>query len=291
MRPKEQQARLPDGRTLRCVVSGSGGPLVVFEAGIGTGASMWATVQELVAKRAHTVAYDRAGYGRSSDDHLRRPFDRLTADLAAMLEALDLKTPAVLVGSSLGTLILHSFAKAYPERVAGMIFVDPAVGDILKRRQLTVIRTIYTVLTALSYLGLHRPLWSAMMRPVTSKMPPVDQAQLIQDLCDKHTVRTAAREAYAVTDVPTLTEILAGLPKVPVVVMLGEQADRGEAKGRAAMANIFRSAMQSYPGGQFVTANRSGHFIPWQEPELVAETILRMLDTVRPGEVSPEADR
>jgi pimeloyl-ACP methyl ester carboxylesterase len=57
------------------------------------------------------------------------------------------------------------------------------------------------------------------------------------------------------------------------------------------MANIFRSAMQSYPGGQFVTANRSGHFIPWQEPELVAETILRMLDTVRPGEVSPEADR
>ena len=81
-----------------------------------------------------------------------------------MLEALELKTPAVLVGSSLGTLILHSFAKAYPERVAGMIFVDPAVGDILQRRQLAVIRTIYTVLTALSYVGLHRPLWSALMQ-------------------------------------------------------------------------------------------------------------------------------
>jgi hypothetical protein len=66
-----------------------------------------------------------------------------------------------------------------------MIFVDPAVGDILQRRQLAVIRTIYTVLTALSYVGIHRPLWSAVMRPVTSKMPPVDQARLIQDLCDK----------------------------------------------------------------------------------------------------------
>jgi pimeloyl-ACP methyl ester carboxylesterase len=265
--------------------------LVVFEAGIGTGASMWAIVQELVAMQAHTVAYDRAGYGASSDDRLPRPFDRLAADLAAMLEALELKTPAVLVGSSLGTLILHSFAKAYPERVAGMIFVDPAVGDILQRRQLAVIRTIYTVLTALSYVGLHRPLWSALMRPVTSKMPPVDQARLIQDLCDKRTVRTAAREAFAITGVPTLTEMLAGLPEVPVVVMLGEQADRGEAKGRAAMANIFRSAMQTYPGGQFVPASRSSHFIPWQEPGLVAETILRMVDTVRPGEVSPEADR
>lgn len=88
------------------------------------------------------------------------------------------------------------------------------------------------------------------MRPVTSKMPPVDRARLIQDLCEKRTVRTAAREAFAITGVPTLTEMLAGLPEVPVVVMLGEQADRGEAKGRAAMANISRSAMQTYPGGQ-----------------------------------------
>ena len=79
MRLREQQAHLPDGRTLRCVVSGSG-PLVVFEAGIGTGASMWAIVQELVAMQAHTVAYDRAGYGASSDDRLPRPFDRLAAD-------------------------------------------------------------------------------------------------------------------------------------------------------------------------------------------------------------------
>jgi pimeloyl-ACP methyl ester carboxylesterase len=255
--------------------------LVVFEAGIGTGASMWAIVQELVATQAHTVAYDRAGYGASSDDRLPRPFDRLAADLAAMLEALELKTPAVLVGSSFGAPILHLFANSCPERVAGMILVDPAVGDILQRRQLGVIRMIFTVLAALSYVGLHRPLRRAMMRPVTSKMPPVEQARLMRDLCAKETVRTAAREAYAITGVATLTELLAGLPEVPVVAMLGEQADRGEAKGRAAMADLFRRAMQTYPGGQFVPASHSGHFIPWQEPGLVAETILRMVNTVR----------
>jgi pimeloyl-ACP methyl ester carboxylesterase len=277
----EQQARLPDGRILRCVVSGSGGPLVVFEAGIGAGASMWAMVQELVAKQTHTLAYDRAGYGASSDDRLPRSVDRLAADLGAMLETLELKTPAVLVGSSLGALILHRFANAYPERVAGMILIDPAVGDILQRRQLAVIRTIYTVLAALSYVGLQRPLWSAVMRPTTSKMPPVEQARLMHDLCAKHTVRTAAREAYGITGVPTLTELLAGLPEVPVVAMLGEQADRGEAKERAAMADLFRNVMQTYPGGQFVPASHSGHFTPWQQPGLVAETILRMVDTVR----------
>lgn len=40
----EKRVPLPDGRSMRIVVAGSGNPLVVFEAGIGIPASMWGTV-------------------------------------------------------------------------------------------------------------------------------------------------------------------------------------------------------------------------------------------------------
>src|SRR5215218_3459737 len=45
---QSQQVQLPDGRTMRTVVAGSGDPLVVFEGGIVVCASMWTTVQRLV---------------------------------------------------------------------------------------------------------------------------------------------------------------------------------------------------------------------------------------------------
>jgi pimeloyl-ACP methyl ester carboxylesterase len=277
----EQQLRLPDGRTLRCVVAGSSDPLVVFEAGIGTAASMWVTVQRRVAEQTRTLAYDRAGYGGSSDDSRPRSLDRLAADLAAMMDEVEPTTAAVLVGASFGAPILHLFAQAHPERIAGLVLVDAAVGDVFQQRQIRVVRMMFTVLAALSHVGLHTPLRRAMTRAVTTGMPAPDRALLLRDQCAKRTVRVGAREAREIVQVPTLSQILAGLPQVPVVAVVGERADRGEAQGRAAMVDLFRREMQARPGGRFIPASRSGHFIPWQEPGLVAEAILQTVQTIR----------
>jgi pimeloyl-ACP methyl ester carboxylesterase len=275
---QEQRLRLPDGRMLRYVIAGSGDPLVVFEAGIGAGASMWVTVQRLVAAQTRTLAYDRAGYGGSDDDSHHRSLERMAADLATMLDAVEPNTPAVLVGSSLGAPILHPFAQEHPQRVAGLVLVDAAVGDILQQRQIRMIRTMLGVLAALSRVGLHVPLRRAMMRPVTAGMPAADRAVLMRHLCARRTVRMAAREAReSLSQLPTLRQILAALPQTPVVAVVGQRADRGEARARAAVVDLFRREMQARPDGRFVAASRSGHFIPWQEPGLVAEAILQML--------------
>jgi hypothetical protein len=45
----EDRIQLLDDRLVRTVVAGLGEPLVVFKAGIGVGASVWVTVQPLVA--------------------------------------------------------------------------------------------------------------------------------------------------------------------------------------------------------------------------------------------------
>jgi hypothetical protein len=83
------------------------------------------------------------------------------------------------------------------------------------------------------------------------------------------------------TQPPSLQRLLTDMPEVPVVALVGEQAGRGERRGRAAMLNLFRNEMRAHPRGRFVTAADSGHHIPWQEPGLVAEETIRMVRTVR----------
>ena len=273
---------------MRTVVAGSGDPLVVFEGGIAVCASMWMTVQRLVAEETRTFAYDRSGCGGSADDPKGRSLQHMADDLAAVLDAADQDAPAVLVGASLGALILHLFARAHPGRVAGVVLVDAAVGDILRAPQIRVIKTMFTVYSALSRVGLHRPLRRARLRPVTAALPVADQAQLMRDFCAKRTVQMGAQEARELTELPSLRQLLVGLPDVPVVALVGAQAGRGETKGRAAMLNLFRSEMQSHPGGRFVTAAASGHYISWQEPGLVAEEIIRLVRTVRQSSASQD---
>jgi pimeloyl-ACP methyl ester carboxylesterase len=191
---RSQQVGLPDGRTMRTVVAGSGDRLVVFEGGIAVCASMWMTVQRSVAEETRTFAYDRAGCGGSDDDPRPRSLQRMADDLAAVLAAAGLGGPAVLVGASLGAPILQLFARAHPRRVAGVVLVDAAVGEVLRVPQIRVIKTMFAVYSALSYVGLHTPLRRTRMRPVTAALPAADQALLMRDLCARRTVQMGARE-------------------------------------------------------------------------------------------------
>jgi non-heme chloroperoxidase len=79
------------------------GPPVVFVASWSLPSDSWA-YQMLALSEAgcRCVAYDRRGHGRSDDPGRGYDFDTLADDLAAVMEALDLKD-ATLVGYSMGT--------------------------------------------------------------------------------------------------------------------------------------------------------------------------------------------
>jgi pimeloyl-ACP methyl ester carboxylesterase len=71
------------------------------------------------------VAYNRAGYGASEPGPLPRDSGREAAELKALLEALSVRPPYVLVGHSLGGLNAQVFAAQYPEDVGGLVLLDP----------------------------------------------------------------------------------------------------------------------------------------------------------------------
>jgi pimeloyl-ACP methyl ester carboxylesterase len=126
-------AKAPDGRRIRYYCLGKGSPTVVTEAGLGSGAWSWRTIQTEMAKTTRVCSYDRAGYGLSDEAKDSRDLDAIAADLGVVVQAAGAGRPVVLVAHSLGGPIVRQYAYHHPEKVAGLVLVDPSADHQTER--------------------------------------------------------------------------------------------------------------------------------------------------------------
>src|SRR5437867_3288856 len=117
-----------ESRRLHIVCQGTGSPTVVLESGAGEGWYTWALVQPVLARSYRTCSYDRAGIG-FSDSRSGRSVSALNDDLHELLRHGGERPPFVLVGHSLGGLLVRRFAARYPGEVAGIVLVDSVHED------------------------------------------------------------------------------------------------------------------------------------------------------------------
>jgi pimeloyl-ACP methyl ester carboxylesterase len=123
------------GRGLRVVAAGPAGgrPTILLEHGAFGCAADWAEVQiRLSAKGLRSIAYDRAGLGHSDPGPTPRDGRAIVSDLAALTRELDERGPFVLVGHSMGGLMVRLFALTHPDKVLGVVLVDAVTPDIMK---------------------------------------------------------------------------------------------------------------------------------------------------------------
>jgi pimeloyl-ACP methyl ester carboxylesterase len=105
---------------------GTGSP-VVFLSGWTLASDMWAyQMAPLSEQGLRCIAYDRRGHGQSTDPGRGYDYDTLADDLAAVLDALDLRD-VTLVGHSMaaGELVRY-LSRHGDERVARLVFLAPA---------------------------------------------------------------------------------------------------------------------------------------------------------------------
>jgi non-heme chloroperoxidase len=102
------------------------GPPVVFCHPWALNADIWEyQITELSEQGLRCVAYDRRGHGRSEDPGRGYDYDTLAADLAAVLEQLDLHD-VTLVGYSMGSGEVARYVSRHgPGRVARVALVSP----------------------------------------------------------------------------------------------------------------------------------------------------------------------
>ena len=101
----------------------STGRTLVLVPGLGNTAHIFDVLATKLTARYHVVGVTRRGFGDSSAPASGYGADRLGDDVLAVIDALKISKP-VLAGHSLGGEELSSIGSRYPERVAGLIYLD-----------------------------------------------------------------------------------------------------------------------------------------------------------------------
>ncbi len=111
---------------------GEGSPLLMVH-GLGGNALNWMAVGPGLAKHHHALALDLAGFGQT-------PLFKRSAGVGANAELVRgfidqvFDEPVTLIGNSMGGYISVLVAADYPDKVSGLVLVDPAVPGVHVRR-------------------------------------------------------------------------------------------------------------------------------------------------------------
>jgi pimeloyl-ACP methyl ester carboxylesterase len=277
------------GRRLHLVCVGQGTPIVLFEhSGFGNALSDSAA-RSAIATQTRVCSYDQIGIAWSDPAPRTLSVGMLADDLRALQDRASLDPPFIIVTSSIGGLTTEMFARRYPDRVAGLVFLDAANSELLSEAAQLVGRwsreaTCLAATTA-GRLGLIRLLDPFRLRRDGSEVAARSAAFLYNTerwltLCSLiRAVPTSVQEFAAAPDLPR---------DVPLVVLSAETADGllpqalqsfrscVEVRRPLMLEAHKRLAGRSTRGSWRIVAG-SDHLIASGQPHVVVDAVLEML--------------
>ena len=235
---------------LHCM--GTGTPTVILEAGLNDVAETWSLVLPEVAGYTQVCAYDRAGLGQSDPGPEPRDSFQIIRELHNLLINAGIEEPFVLAGHSLGGMYMRLFADEYPEDVVGLVLVDSAHIDDPER-------------------------CAAVLPPETP-----DESESLR----------LTREWLA--DPPTFTELprqlfepgsLGDMPLVVISVPHQQRPTDLPIGFSNALDEIWVELQNEWAQislhSSHIFAYESGHFIQQDQPDLVIDAILQVVEEAR----------
>ena len=237
------------GHRLNIRCSGEGTPAVILGSGLASNNHDWGPVEERVSEFTQVCSYDRTGLGASDLADGVPTAQSASDDLHALLAAAGLAGPVVVVGHSYGGMVARLYASHHPENTAALVLVDSLQKDNL--------------IQADEILG--EQAMALFMQGVRSNPEGVDlEASFAQ-----------VKQAGDLGDLP-LTVITAGRPDLPPFI---------NAEIRELLADSWlqsqRNLVSLSTAGIHIIAEESSHCVQCQQPNLVADAILREISRAR----------
>jgi pimeloyl-ACP methyl ester carboxylesterase len=293
--------RTPDGAQLHAVVDGSDDApaTLVLAHGWTLAQAAWDDVAELLAPRIadgelRLVRYDQRGHGRSTwgryaDDVAELTIDQLGEDLGHLLDALAPAGAVVLGGHSMGGMTVMCLAAARPElfgdRVRGVVLVSTSAGDLApagdtlaERLQLALAPGLVTVAIGgaqaleriRQLLPPSHPRHRKVVRELLYGADATDEMVVAgAEIMHASTVRAFAAFYPALGQHDKRSE-LDSLRSVPVEILVGD-SDKLTPKRHS------RTLAEALPDAALHVVERTGHMLPQERPQLVADAIGRLL--------------
>ena len=260
----QSQARLFDvgGRRLALCEAGQGGPTVVLEMGLGASGAFFADIARRLAAFTRVIWYDRAGLGRSDEAPKPRTVADLAGDLHALLHAAQIPAPYIIAGHSMGGLTARFYHCRYPGEVAALVLIDSAHEAQRER-----------FLAALPPEAIGEP-------PAIARYRAALRVNWADPTANDEGIDNVANTA--------LMGHCDGLGDLPLIVLSrgrGQAPDGFPIELAEERERAWRAMQRALTGlssrGAQIIAQRSGHLINQDEPEVVVEAIRQAIALVR----------
>jgi len=279
-----------NGRKLHLIRKGTGSPTVVIVSGAGASSFVWWDHQDKLAELTTVVTYDRTGLGWSDPGPLPRTLEERAAELHALLVQADIPPPYVLVGFSFGGLLIRLFTRDHRNKVAGMVFVDSGheavyrPPEIAAKRLSGLLRNLGFIASvgALRLVGfrsgtqlLTRPVpLNAMQRHVSENSVATAHSYFV----GSDEMASAVHSHIAMKGADT-KGVFGAIPIAVIThgIPFSRMSGVSENLWFGAQEHLASLSTDS----TLVVAQNSGHIVPLEEPELVRETIRKVVVAVR----------
>jgi pimeloyl-ACP methyl ester carboxylesterase len=303
LRNINQMIKINDHK-IEVLIKGEKGPLVIVLTGMGCSFEEWYEVIENLSKTYRVLTFHRQGLGQSEIGSGIQHTASTVSDLAEILNHFQIDEPFYLMGHSYGGLCVQHFAKVHPDKVAGVILVDSTSVDLkeLEELDLPILNQDSDQLwieKSLEYSTKNEQelleILKLSLNEKQRQFPKGIQQKLLDFQVNPCLYKAMASEIREWTNDAEVIKNLGDFPDVPLIVIgrdkeytIQSEMDSGipewelrvfEEKWEELITNQSKLSLK----GELVFAGQSGHSVFIDRPDLIIESVHKMVQRVNRG--------
>jgi 3-oxoadipate enol-lactonase len=245
---------------------GSGRPLLLVH-GFPLDHTMWNSQIETLSAKFRVIAPDLRGFGHSDPAAGVLSMDLLAQDLAALLDALQVREPLAFCGLSMGGYVGWRFAATYGDRLWRLIQCDTKAAadapDAARQRLETAERVRREGSAVVAQTMKER-----LFAPSTLEAEP-DLVAAMESVMLATAAETLSAALRGMAERSDSTNLLPKL-RVPTLLVCGQH-------DRISPPEEMRNMANAIPDSHFAEIPGAGHMAPLEAPAAVNATILEFL--------------